>query len=469
MATTSAIGSANSAASTSALESLLSSLNNGSQGINVAAVVSQIIVADSTSMYALQNQQTTLTNQSAAIKLLESESSAVANDLSVLQDPAGALSSVQANSSNSTVVTASAVGGTTLGTHTVSVTNLATAGSYYSAQVASSATQLASGSFDITVAGKTSTIATGSGNGTNDTLDELAASINSQGLGVRAGVINDASGARLSLVSQATGSAADVTISNASSLSFTRTATGTDASLTLDGVPVTSASNTVTGAIAGLTINLQGVSTGTPVTLNLVPDSTSITAAVTSLVSDYNKLIGDVNAQFAYNAATGADGTLSSDSATRSLQSGLLTATNFVSSTSGALSSLQALGISTSQDGTLSIDSTKLAGNLQSNFSGVVGFLQGDSSSAGFAGSLKNILNEYTDPVQGAFTVELSSLNNEYLDLGRQVNTDQVYLSQQQAALTTEYNNANIALQQLPSEIRNTQVLLGDYTPSSGH
>jgi flagellar hook-associated protein 2 len=176
-----------------------------------------------------------------------------------------------------------------------------------------------------------------------------------------------------------------------------------------------------------------------------------------------------VNSQFAYNSATGADGTLSSDSATRAFQSELLAATNFASTTSGALPSLQSLGISTNQDGTLSLDTTALTNAVQSNYAGVSAFLQGDSSSTGFAASLNNTLSSYTDPAQGAFTVELSSLNNEYLDLGNQISTDQVYLTQEQATLTTEYNNANIALQQLPTEIKNTEVLLGDYSTSSSN
>jgi flagellar hook-associated protein 2 len=469
MATSSSIGSVNTAASTSALESLLTSLNNGSQGIDVADTVSEIIAADSQPVDLLESQQTTLTNQSAAISQLESETSAVAGDLSTLQDPAGVLSSVTATSSDSSVLTASAVDETTLGTHSITVAHLATAGSYYSDEVASSSTQLASGSFDLTEGGTTTTIGTGSGNGTDDTLDELAASINGQDLGVTASVINDANGSRLSLVSQSTGSAADVSISNASGLSFTRTATGTDASLTLDGVPITSASNTVTGAITGLTIQLEGVTTGAPVTVSLAPDTTSIVSTLSSFVNDYNTLIEDVNSQFAYNSATGADGTLSSDSATRAFQSELLAATNFASTTSGALPSLQSLGISTNQDGTLSLDTTALTNAVQSNYAGVSAFLQGDSSSTGFAASLNNTLSSYTDPAQGAFTVELSSLNNEYLDLGNQISTDQVYLTQEQATLTTEYNNANIALQQLPTEIKNTEVLLGDYSTSSSN
>ena len=467
MATTSAVGAASSAASTSALESLLSSLNNGSSGINVTATVDEIIAADAEPMDALETDQTTLTDQSSAITQLESDASAVANDLSTLQDPAGVLSSVEASSSDSSVLTATAVDGTATGAYSVTVSNLATAGSYYSDEVASSSAQLASGSFTITEGGTTTTIATGSGDGTGDTLTELASTINKDNLGVTASIVNDSGGARLSIASQSTGAAADVSITSASGLGFTRSSTGTDASLQLDGVPLTSASNTVTGAITGLTIDLQGVTTGTPVTLTLAPDSTDITSTLTSFVNDYNTLITDVNDQFAYNASTGTDGTLSSDSATRSLQSDLLDATNFSSTTSGALPNLGSLGISTRDDGTLTLNTTTLQNALDSNFSGVVSFLQGDSASTGFATALTNTLNNYTDPGSGAFTVELSSLNGEYLDLGNQITNDQDYLTQEQTILTTEYNKANVALQELPSKIQQTQVLLGEDTSSS--
>jgi flagellar hook-associated protein 2 len=469
MATTSAVGAASSAASTSTLQSLLSSLNNGSAGINVTSTVDEILSADAEPMDALETDQTTLTNQSSAITQLESEASAVANDLSTLQDPAGVLSSVAASSSDSSVLTAAAVDGTATGTHSVTVASLATAGSYYSDEVASGTTQLASGSFTITEGGTTTTLTTGNGDGTGDTLTELASTINNDQLGVTASVVNDSNGARLSIVSQSTGSASDVSVANTgtSGLGFTRSGTGADASLKIDGVPITSASNTITGAITGLTIDLQGVTTGTPVTLTLAPDSTDITSTLISFVSDYNKLITDVNDQFAYNASTGTDGTLSSDSATRSLQSDLLDATNFSSTTPGALSNLNDLGISTNNDGTLTLDSTTLSNVLGSNFSGVISFLQGDSLSKGFAASLTNTLNNYSDPGSGAFTVELSSLNNEYLDLGNQIANDQNYLTQEQTTLTTEYNNANIALQELPSKIQQTQVLLGEDSSSS--
>jgi flagellar hook-associated protein 2 len=224
MATTSAVGAASSAASTSALESLLSSLNNGSSGINVTATVDEIIAADAEPMDALETDQTTLTDQSSAITQPESDASAVTNDLSTLQDPAGVLSSVEATSSDTSVLSATAVDGTATGAYSVTVSKLATAGSYYSDEVASSSAQLASGSFTITEGGTTTTIATGTGDGTGDTLTELASTINKDNLGVTASIVNDSGGSRLSIVSQSTGAAADVSIASTGTggLSFTR-------------------------------------------------------------------------------------------------------------------------------------------------------------------------------------------------------------------------------------------------------
>ena len=466
MATTSSIGLVNSAADTSALESLLSGLNNGSSGIDVTSTVAEIIAADEEPATQWQAQQTTLSNQTAALQQLEAQSSALSDDLSALQDPTGVLSQVDASSSDTGVVSASAAAGTAIGTHTVLVSQLATAGAWYSNEAQSSTAALPAGSFDLTEGGQTTTITIGGSSGV-ETLDELAASINQQSLGVNAAVVSDSNGARLSLVAQSTGTAADFTVSAASSLSFTQASAGQDASLTVDGVPITSASNTVTGAVNGLTLNLQGLSSGPAATISLAPSTSDILTALSSFVNDYNTLISDANAQFAYNSATQTDGTLSSDSAVRSFQSDLLGATNFSLSGGGSLSSLASLGIATNQDGTLSLDPSTLSNAITNNFSGVLSFFQGTATTTGFAASLTNTLNNYTDPTQGAFTVDLSSISSENQDLTNEIDTFQTYISQQQTTLTAEYNAANIALQQLPSQIKQTQVLLGEDNTSN--
>ncbi len=456
-----------SAASTSALSAVLSALNNGSGGLDVTSAVAAVIAADSAPITQDQAEQSTLNSEATEIQQLESEASNLSDSLQSLSDVGGVFASTAATSSDAGVVTASTSAGSDTGSHTVVVNSLATTGSYYSDLESSDSAVLPSGSFQITVGSGTSTTFT-TGNGVN-TLDQLAATINAAGIGVNASVVDDANGSRLALASQSSGAAANLSISSDTGLQFTRAGTGADASLSVDGVPITSASNTVTGAITGLTLNLQGTNTaGTPATISISPDTSSIGSAVSSFVSSYNTLISDLNSQFTYNTSTSSEGVLSSDSTARSLQSDLLDSSNLTIG-SGAITSLASIGVTTNQDGTLSLDTNTLDSALTNNYQGVVNFFQGTNGSAGFASNLTTTLNNYVDPSQGAFTVDLQGISNENTDLTNDIASYQLYLNTEQTTLTTEYNNANIALQQLPQTIKNTQVLLGDYsTGSSG-
>ena len=444
----------------STLTSVLSALG-GSTGIDVTDAVNAILYADRAPERGWQTQQTTLNTQAAAIEQIQSEASSLTDALSNLQTSGGVLSSTSAASSNTNVLTATAADSTLAGSHLIVVKSLATTGSWYSAAEASSSTALSAGSFNITANGKTTGITINSG----DTLTSLAASINSQSLGVTASVVTDSTGARLTLVSQTSGSAADVSVSGATGLSFTRANTGADASLTVDGVPISSASNTVTGAISGVTLNLLSSSAGDEISLNLAPDSSSISTAVNSFVTAYNTLITDVNSQFIFDKATNTAGTLSGDSTIFGLQSALLGLTNFTGA-SGSITSLAQLGISTNQDGTLSLDTDTLNSAVTSNSSAVATFFQGASSN-GFAASVTNTLDTYTDSTQGAFTIDLKSISSEYTDLGNQIDTLELYLTSQQTILTAKYNAADIAIQELPQQIKQIQALLNPNSNSS--
>jgi flagellar hook-associated protein 2 len=448
---------------TSTLNSVLSALG-GTTGIDVTAAVNSILYADRAPERGWQAQQATLASQTSAINQLESEASSLSDALAALQSPTGALGSALATSSNSDLLTATAADGTATSNNTVIINNLATAGSWYSAAASSSSATLATGSISITVGSTTTSIATGSGN-PGDNLTDLAAYINSQSLGVTANVVTDSTGARLALTSTVTGSAGDFSIASGGSLSFTRSATGTDASLTVDGVPVTSSSNTVTGAISGVTLNLLGSSPGTVINLDIAPDTDSITTAVNNYVTAYNTLISDVNTQIGYDATTQTAGVLQSDSVAQQLQSALLASTNY-NAGSGTYPTLDSLGITTNTDGTLTLDSTQLATALQNNPSAVGAFFQGTALN-GFANSLTSSLNLYTDPTQGAFTIDLQSIASENQDLTNQTNTLELYLSSQQTILTAQYNAADIAIQQLPEQIKQIQALLNPNSSSS--
>ncbi|MBB5056369.1 flagellar hook-associated protein 2 [Granulicella aggregans] len=454
----------------STLTSVLSALG-GSTGIDVTSAVASILYADRAPERGWQAQQTALASQTSAINALNSDASALSDALSALQSTTGALSTVTATSSNTSLLTATATDGTTTGNHVVTISNLASTGSWYSAKEGTSSTQLPTGSFSITVGSTTTSIPTGSGS--VNTLDQLAASINGQALGVTASVVTDSSGARLALVSTVSGAAGDFSIATGGSIGFTRSGTGTDASLTVDGVPLTSSSNTVTGAINGVTLNLLGAAPAsadlttpaTPIALGLAPDTSAITSAVNAFVTAYNNLITDTNTTITYNKSTQTGGILQTDSAAQSLQSALLASTNY-SATSGSFLSLDSLGISTKSDGTLTVDTTKLTTAIQSNNSALTTFFQGTAVN-GFAASLTSTLNTYTDPTQGAFTVDLQSISSENKDLTDQISTLEVYLASQQTILTAQYNAADIAIQQLPQKLKQINALLNPNSTSS--
>lgn len=454
---------------TSTLNSVLSALG-GTTGFDVTSAVNAILYADRAPERGWQAQQTTLTNQTSAINQIENETSALSDSLNSLSNLNGSLSSVVASSSNSSLLTATAASGTASSNHTITINSLASAGSFYSDAEASGSTALSAGTVTITVGSGTPVDITIGGSGNPGTLEELAASINSQSLGVTANVITDASGARLALTSATTGTANDFTISSTDGLGFTRSGTGANASLTIDGVPISSASNTITGAIQGVTLNLLGAapattnssgvvtSPATTINLSLGPDASSINSVVSDFVTAYNTLIKDLSSQVAYNAATQTAGVLQSDSAIQGLQSALLASTNYGSG-SGVFQTLTSLGVTTNADGTLSLNSTTLAHAVQTNSAAVATFFQGDALN-GFANSLTTSLNTYTDPSQGAFTVDLKSISNEYQALTDQTKTLEVYLSAQQTLLTAKYNAADIAIQQLPQKLKQIQALL---------
>jgi flagellar hook-associated protein 2 len=132
-----------------------------------------------------------------------------------------------------------------------------------------------------------------------------------------------------------------------------------------------------------------------------------------------------------------------------------------------AVSSLASLGISVGNNGTLTVDSTTLNSMLQNNFSDVQSFFQGAALN-GFANSLDQQLTSFTSPADGAFTVDLQSMSTEYSGLQLDINNFQSnYITPLKTQLNSEYSQAEILLQQLPTEMQQINAELGLNTKSS--
>ena len=458
------------------ISSLLSAATGAtSTGIDVTAAVNAAIYAAQAPERQWQAQQATVKSQITALTTIQTAVSSLSSDLNTLGDLNGPLAA-RTVSSSSSAVTATAASGATLGTHSVSVSALATAASWYSPAVSSATAALNPMQLQITAAnGATSTFTTGSG---VNSLNDLAAAINAGSSTVSASVVTDSSGARLALVGTATGAANDFSVSSSDpTFNPTRASTATDASLTVDGVPITSASNTVTGAITGVTLSLAGTTATTsgsttssnPVSLAVGADQSQIATAMSSLVTDYNSALSQVNAQFSFDSTSGSQGVLSGDATLRTLQSTLMNMANYNPSpttSSSATSSLAALGITMGDDGSLSLNTDTLSQAVSSNSNAVQNFFQGTALN-GFAQTIQTSLNAFTNPATGALAVGINNLNTTYTSLQSQVNDyESGYIASQKTVLTAMYSQAEIALQSLPATLKQLQAQLGNNSGS---
>ncbi len=467
------------------------------QGIDVSSVVQQIISEQSGQLSVWQGQQTTFATQDGLLEGEENNLTNLQTAVAALADPTGALTAQAATSANAGVVTATAQSTAIAGTHQIVVTSLATTGTLYTNAVAADANASflsngqSSGDLKLQVGGVSGTtddIAITQGS--NDTLNTLASYINTQSSannwGVTASVVSDASGSRLSLESQNSGSAGALAITNNSNttLTFATPQGGANASLTIDGVPFSSSSNTVTGAIQGVTLNLVSQSPGNPVQLTVGPDQNQITNAVNNFVSAYNTVVSTINTQYVVDP-TGATPAppLEADISLRSLQSSILNDAgyavpvagwpNLLGDTSETIN-LASLGINQNNDGTLTLglnaQGQTFAQVLAADPSAVQNFFQ-NSSGTGFANNFNADLTNLTAPTTGPLNVDLAQNQAENADLTTTISTFETQLTTEQTALTSQYESVNASLQAYPlllQEITETLGTLGSGTSSSG-
>jgi flagellar hook-associated protein 2 len=299
-----------------------------------------------------------LESQDTAISSLGTLFSNLSNDLSSLTDLTGIMSQKEGSSSNQNVVQLTAATSSALaGTHSVTVSNLATTSSGYLAAIANASGAL-SGSITLQVGNGTAqaiSVPTGSG---NNNLAGLAAAINSSGVGISASVLTDSSGSRLSLVSGTSGTQGNITVSANSivaasaALNYSASA-GSSSQGTLSSI--TNAGDALTG-----TLSIQvGSGAAQTVVFGAAPNSpaanTIYTGSGANTLSALASAITSANIGVTASVVTNSDGSssLSFDSGS----AGALTVASSIRDTSDSLGYSTAV---TGVDANLNVDGVNL-------------------------------------------------------------------------------------------------------------
>ena len=427
------------------------------QGFDVTSTVNQIVSNLQEVETPWKNQLSALQSEDAALTSIGTDLSSLSTALESLTDFQGVLSEKQGSSSDTSVLQLTGASSNAVaGSHTITVTSLAQTSSQYTSAIAGSDTL--SGTLSIAVgSGSAQTITLDS---TNNTLSTLANAINSGNYGVTANVITTTSGEMLSLVSQTSGSPGNITLggnlqdaTTSAMIGFTQAQAGQDAQLTVDGLAITNSSNTVSNAIQGVTIQLLSAAPATNVQVEITNNNSDVETAVSNFVTAYNKVIGDLNTQES-NGSSGTAEPLFGNPTVATIQESLQSAASFLQSGNG-ISSLTQLGFTTNNDGTLSLDTDTLQNALNSNYQSVVNFFQPSGTTTTFGANLSSVLNNMGNSAPfGAVYLALQQDSSVESSLNTNINNEETLISSEKAQLTTELNEANFTLQEIPSALQ---------------
>ena len=332
-------------------------------GLDVSSIITQLMAIERQPLKQLETAETKIQSQISEVGKIKSA-------LSKFRDVAAKLASTDFWRTTTGKSNSSAVGVTTSSTASpasfaVEVTSLAKAQTIAAPALASSSTTLGSGTLTIqrTGGGDPFDVAIEA----TDTLAGIRDKINAAGAGVTASILTDASGARLVMRANATGTdnAFNTTVSGTGldGLSFnaaTQTGGATPAQpaanlvATVNNLPVSSASNTLTDVFDGVTLTMTAETAG-PVTIDVAADTETLKKTLTEFATAYTELSKLIVTDTKYDATAKKAGALQGDSAIVGLQNRLRSMLGASSGASTAYARLSDVGFEMQQDGSLTV------------------------------------------------------------------------------------------------------------------
>ncbi|WP_018935751.1 flagellar filament capping protein FliD [Thioalkalivibrio sp. ALJ24] len=257
----------------------------------------------------------------------------------------------------------------------------------------------------------------------DDTLNDLRNAINDADAGVRASIVNDGNGPRLTMTSESTGEENTINVEvdgdegglgRLANLGEPETVTvkAQDAVVTIDGMEITSASNTLEDTIEGMAIDLEGVG---QTSVSVSEDRDELRNGLESFVEAYNTMVSETNEMTAYDPEEDEASVLTGDSTVRSARSRMSNALMERSQVDGINNqTLAELGITTQRDGTLSFDTQRF-----DEVMGREGFEDVSAMVRDIAGGMEETLQGITGP-EGLIQTRQDGLQNEQDRVDRQ-------------------------------------------------
>lgn len=378
------------------------------------------------------------------------------------------------SASSQDLLTASVSSTAAAGTHTVKVSQLASAHqivSKASTAVSASDTDIVSGSsgtFSFAVgSGSTQTVSLESGG----TLEDLRNGINDLGAGVSASILNTGTEGspsfRLVLSANDSGASNAITISSDDTDLDTVT-TGVDTFQAaqdseiilgdelLDPVTINRSTNTLTDVISGVTLNLQAKDTNNSVTISVTQDNAAVKEGISAFVAAYNEVVGFVNERTNFDVESGERGLFVGDSLARTVLDRIRQSTFSQISGLTTYTGASQIGFETqTADGTIKLNEDTLDTVLSANYSAVRNlFIQNPTTGTeGIAELVVDAVDALDDVEFGALTIRQKSLTNQIDDFAEQISVREAALLRFEEQQRIKFGNLDGLLASLQNQL----------------
>lgn len=430
-------------------------------GLDTQAIVDALTDAQRAPIRRLEKQRTAFEIQLSGLGALRSALESFNDAVQGLKDN-GVVGVTVRNAP--TGVSATADSSAAAGRYDIRVDELASAAKARSQQFGSKFDQVTGGMLQLQMDGVNYDINIDDG----ATLLQVAQAINASSAPVDAAVIDNGSGAYLTITSKNTGH--EIGAAPETALSFTEAPTGalgtplslqtvalaTNARFEIDQLPFERRSNEVGDAIPGVSLNLEQTM-GVSGALVLGRDLEETKKQLETFIAAYNRVNGIIEGELNVGADIDRTRGLAGDPALKSLQRQLRQVlTTSVESLGGDFKTLADIGVKTGRDGSLSVDSTTLDKALTKDPEAINGLF---SAVDGITEAVERLVDVQTETSSGILSVRTDGIRDSLDNIDLQITSYETRVEKFRETLLNQF----IAMEQIVSSLNSTSSFLNNF------
>lgn len=306
----------------------------------------------------------------------------------------------------------------------------------------------------------------------NNTLDKLAALINSKDLGIKASVVQDKSDKdnpyRLLMSGKAIGEDGGINfptfyfLDGDQDFYIDKTRPAENGKVKVDGFEFEIADNKLNDVIPGVTLDLKQAAPGKEFNVSVKEDKEVIVGKVKKFVDQMNGVFQFIQAQNKLDKDTDTTKTLGGDSLLRDVETRLRDVMqNSIYGSQGSIKSLGEIGVSFTREGTLTLNEEKFNGMVAKLLPDVTEFLVGNGQSTGLVNKIKTVLNNLLDSAVGPLTNRQRGLKTKIEQFDQQIANKERILAQREQTLKAQFSRLEETMSKLKSQGSFLQAKLG--------